>query len=73
LEKKDLELIELHRKTNYDLEKLFQEHIVLESEIDKLEAVKVLTTSEEKKLHKFKKDKLDGRDKIEKILKKLRN
>ena len=71
MEQNELDLIEKHRKDNYELDKLYQEHQKLGKETDSLEAVKVFTTAESIKLHKLKKTKLEVRDKIAKILKTL--
>ena len=72
MEKKDLELIEKHRKDNYQLDRLWKEHLKLDERIEKLEAAKGLGANEEKELHQLKKDKLEGRDKLEQILAGLR-
>lgn len=72
MEERDLELIEQHRKTNYELDKLYQDHVKLDAEVDKLELQRVLTPEDEKKLATMKREKLDGRDQIENILKTLR-
>jgi len=72
LEKPDIALIQKHRKTNYDLDRLYDRHLQLEEEIAKIESIRVLTAAEEKKIHELKKTKLEGREKLEKILKPLR-
>lgn len=72
MEKRDLELIEKHRETNYDLDRLYEEHIRLDTEVAELESKKYLTPEEKKQVAVLKKTKLDGRDKIEIILQTLR-
>jgi uncharacterized protein len=72
MEKKDLELIEKHRETNYDLDRLYQEHLKLDGEVTELESKHFLTPEEKKQVAILKKTKLDGRDKIETILQTLR-
>ena len=72
MEAKDLEIIESNRKDNYQLDRLYKEHLDLEAQIDKLEAAKGLGAEEEKQLHNLKKQKLDGREQLEGILQGLR-
>ena len=72
MEPSDLTIIENNRKDNYQLDRLWKEHQDLESRIDKMEAAKGLGANEEKQLHQLKKEKLDGKEKLEKILVDLR-
>ena len=72
MEKIDLDLIEQHRKGNYQLDRLTKDHQALEAEIEALEKTKGLSAEDEKKLHNLKKVKLEGRDQLEEILKTLR-
>ena len=72
MEAKDIKIIEKHRKTNYELDKLYREHEELETKVDELELRKGLSANEEKELHELKKLKLAGRDRIEEILQTLR-
>lgn len=72
MEAADLELIEKYKQENYELERLWSEHLEFEEKIDKLEAATALSAAEEQDLHKLKKMKLQGRDDIENILKTLR-
>ena len=73
MEARDLELIEKHRKENYELDRLYKEHIKLEEEIEALTNSRVgLSAEEDKRLHQLKKTKLDGRDQMERILESLR-
>ena len=72
MEKKDLELIEKNRETNYDLARLYEAHVKLDSEVLELESKSFLTPEEKSHVAVLKKTKLDGRDKIEIILQTLR-
>lgn len=72
MEAADLELIEKYKQENYELERLWTEHLDFEEKIEKLEGVTVLTSAEEQDLHKLKKLKLQGRDELEEILKTYR-
>jgi len=72
LEQNDLALIEKFRKTNYDLDRLYRDHLMLEDKINSLEAASGLGAEEQKKLNSLKKTKLSGRDRMEAILRPLR-
>jgi len=72
MEKKDIELIEKNRETNYDLDRLYEAHVKLDSEVSELESKGFLTPEEKNHVAVLKKTKLDGRDKIELILQTLR-
>ncbi|MDT8446420.1 MAG: YdcH family protein [bacterium] len=72
MEAKDKELISQHRKSNYDLDRLMKEHDALEAEVESMEKTKGLSDDDEIRLHRLKKDKLEGRDQIEAILQTLR-
>ena len=72
MEAQDLELIEKHRKDNYQLDRLIKEHDEIGARIEKLEATKGLGANEETELHDLKKKKLEGRDQLEGILAGLR-
>jgi len=72
LEDKKKELIEKHRKENYELDRLYAEHLALDGEVEKLESKRFLTPEEKSELVVLKKTKLDGRDRIEEILQELR-
>ena len=72
MEKKELALIEKHRHSHYELGKLMKEHDSLEAQIAALEKTKGLSAEDEKELHRLKKVKLEGRDRIAEILKTLK-
>ena len=72
MEKSDLELIEKHAKDNNRLDRLYKEHLKLEKEIEELQALKIMSPVENKKLKELKKVKLAGRDEMEKIFRTLR-
>ena len=72
METQDLALIEKHRKDNYQLDKLYKDHLEVGKKIDQLEASKGLGANEEQELHDLKKAKLDGRDQLEQLLAGLR-
>jgi hypothetical protein len=72
MEKRDKLLIEKHIKTDDELKKFVEEHILFEKQLDELSEKVYLTPDEEMKQKELKKLKLAGRDKIEEILKKYR-
>lgn len=72
MEKRDIELIEINRKDNYELDRLYQEHVKLNQEVEKLESSQFLTPEQKSDLDILKKTKLDGRDKLEVLLEPLR-
>lgn len=72
MEAKDLELIAQHRKHNYELDRLMKDHDALEAEVEQMEKTKGLSDDDELKLNQLKKEKLEGRDRIEAILQTLR-
>lgn len=72
MEQADLDLIEKHAKDNNELDRLYQEHLRLEKEIEQIQSVRIKSPEEEKKLRELKKVKLDGRDRMEQIFQTLR-
>jgi len=72
LEKSDLELIEKYAGENNELSRLHKEHIRLEKEIEALQAIKIQSPEESKKLKELKRVKLAGRDRMEEIFQALR-
>ncbi len=72
MEKNDLELIMKHRESNYELDRLYTEHLKLDEEVARLEQIKIQTPDDQKQLGGLKRTKLEGRDEMEKILQTLR-
>ncbi|OGH03467.1 MAG: hypothetical protein A2600_10175 [Candidatus Lambdaproteobacteria bacterium RIFOXYD1_FULL_56_27] len=72
MEAKDRELLKTHRKSNYELDKLAKEHDELEAKISEMEHAKGLSPDDEIRLHKLKKRKLEGRERLEEIFQTLR-
>ena len=73
MEKTDIELLEKHAKDNNELDRLHKEHLRLETEIEKLLSIKIMSPTETQRLKKLKRQKLEGRDRMEQIFKTLRN
>jgi uncharacterized protein YdcH (DUF465 family) len=72
MEKKDLELIELCKDREPELNKLWQEHLEFEEQLEVFNRRVYLTPSEEVERKLIQKKKLKGKDEMEKILTRLR-
>jgi uncharacterized protein YdcH (DUF465 family) len=72
MEKRDLELIEKYSPRDEVLARLYNDHLLFESELSELEKRTYLTPEEEARIKELKKKKLLGKDRIEAILRKYR-
>ncbi len=72
MEKRDLELIELSKDREPELNKLWQDHLEYEEQLEVFNRRVYLTPSEEIERKTIQKKKLKGKDQIEKILARLR-
>jgi len=72
MESSDLELIKKYGKDNNELDRLYQGHLKMETEIKKLQSIKISSVETDKKLRDLKKVKLEGRDRMEQIFQTLR-
>lgn len=68
MEKKELELLERLAPTHPDLKSLWDDHILYEKQLEKLEGKKFLTPNEEQQVRQIKKQKLDGKTKMVALL-----
>lgn len=68
MEEMDMELIEQLVYENAKFRMLFEEHQLLERELDELERKKFLTTEEELERKKIQKIKLAGKDEMTRIM-----
>lgn len=68
MEKKELELLEKLAPTHPDLKTLWDDHILYEKQLEKLENKSYLTPSEEQQVRQIKKQKLDGKTKLVALL-----
>lgn len=68
MEKKELELLEKLAPTHSDLKTLWDDHILYEKQLEKLENKSYLTPSEEQQVRQLKKQKLDGKTKLVALL-----
>ena len=65
MEGKYLQLLEKYSKDDPELQSLWEEHILFEKKVEKLESKPYLTPSEENELKELKKQKLDGKTKLQ--------
>ena len=68
MEKKELELLEKLAPGHPDIKNLWDDHILFEKQLEKLEAKKFLTPTEEQQRRQLKKQKLDGKTKLVALL-----
>jgi len=72
MEKSDLQLIEKWKQSDPDLNKLWSEHKEFEEQLERFNSRVYLSTAEQVERKTIQKKKLKGRDRIERILIKLR-
>ncbi|WP_290924896.1 DUF465 domain-containing protein [Halodesulfovibrio sp.] len=72
MEVRDVELLEKHLPHDENLKALWDEHILFEKQLDQLESKKILTPQERVSLRELKKQKLDGKTKIQIMLDRYR-
>lgn len=68
MEKKELELLEKLAPTHPDLKSLWEDHILYEKQLEKLESKSFLTPVEEQQARQIKKMKLEGKTKLVALL-----
>ncbi|MFV0421385.1 DUF465 domain-containing protein [Oleidesulfovibrio sp.] len=68
METRDLELLEQLSSRNPELKALWEEHILFEKQLEKLESKPYLTPNEDKHVKELKKQKLDGKTRLLTIL-----
>lgn len=73
MEQRDLDLIAQHRERDPELNRLWQEHLEFEEQLDVFNKRVYLSPTEELERKTLQKKKLKGRDQIERILVRLRH
>lgn len=68
MEKREFELLEKLAPTHPDLKALWDDHILYEKQLEKLENKSYLTPTEEQQVRQIKKQKLDGKTKLVALL-----
>lgn len=72
MERKDLEIIEKYGQEDMELKSLWDQHIVYEKMLEKLEGKAYLSPTETQEIKELKKKKLAGKTKLQTILDKYR-
>ncbi len=72
MDEHELELIEKYSQTDPELKSLWDDHLLYEKQIEKLESRSVRTPAEQQSLKQLKKQKLDGKTKLMDILDRLK-
>ena len=73
MEQRDLELLEEYSAQDAELKTLWEEHLLYEKQLEKLEKKPYLQPNEQKLVKEIKKKKLTGKTKIQGILDRYRN
>lgn len=68
MEKKEFELLEKLAPVHPDLKALWDDHILFEKQLEKLEAKAYRTPAEDQQVKQIKKQKLDGKTKLVNLL-----
>lgn len=72
MEQQYLQLVEKFASQDAELKSLWDEHILFEKQLEKLEGKSYLSPAEEKSVKELKKQKLDGKTRIHAILDRYR-
>ena len=70
MEQKELEIIERYKESDPELKELWEEHLMLEKELEELFQKGYLTNSDEVRKKEIQKKKLYGKDRIRELIKK---
>ena len=68
MEKRELELLEKLAVTHYDVKSLWDDHILFNKQLEKLESKSYLTPDEQTQVRQIKKQKLEGKTKLVALL-----
>lgn len=72
MEEHDIQLIEKYSTDDPDLKALWEDHLLYQKQVDKLEMRPYRTPPEEQTLKQLKKQKLEGKTRLENLLRKYR-
>ncbi len=72
MEQRDLLLVEKYAATHPELKELWEDHILYEKQVEKLEARTYRSPTEEQTLKQLKKQKLEGKTRLHDLLDQLR-
>lgn len=68
MEERDIKLLEQYANSDPELKTLWEEHLLYEKQIEKLESKGFLTPAEDQELKELKKQKLDGKTRLHAML-----
>ena len=68
MEARDLEILEKYMTENFELKELWDEHVLFKKQLEKLEAKPFLTPAEKLTVSELKKQKLDGKTRLQAML-----
>lgn len=72
MDQQELDLLEKYAPGDPELKSLWDDHLIYEKQIEKLEEKKILTPAEQQTLKQLKKQKLAGKTKLMAILDRLK-
>lgn len=73
MDQHELDLLEKHAATDPELKSLWEDHVLYEKQVEKLESKAFRTPTEEQTLKQLKKQKLEGKTKLMDILDRLKH
>lgn len=68
MDQHELDLIEKYAPTHPELKSLWDDHLIYEKQLEKLESKRILTPQEQQSLKVLKKQKLEGKTKLMHII-----
>lgn len=68
MDQHEIDLLEKYAPENPELKSLWDDHVIYEKQVEKLESKRVLTPTEQQTLKQLKKQKLEGKTKLMHIL-----
>ena len=72
MDQHEIDLIEKHKASDPELNSLWEDHVLYSRQVDKLEANKFRTPTEEQTLKQLKKQKLEGKTRLMEIVDSLK-
>ena len=72
MDQRELALLEKYMPENPELQSLWEDHLLYEKQLEKLESKNFLTPAEQQSMRQLKKQKLEGKTKLMDILDRLK-
>lgn len=73
MDQHEMELLEKYAPENPELKSLWDDHLIYEKQLEKLESKNFLTPAEQQTVKQLKKQKLDGKTRLMEILDRIRH